>query len=59
MDEEVKTELKEIKQQLEEINKKLDYLEYLSKLEELDEIASAIRRLSPEPQRRHRLPSPK
>lgn len=49
-------ELKNISEQLTEISEKLDNLSYLS---ELEEISSAIRKLSPESQRKHILPRPK
>ena len=56
MDTFIMNELKGIKEQLKEINEKLDNLSYLS---EMEEISSALRKLSPASQRKFIKPKPK
>jgi hypothetical protein len=52
----IEMELRNITTQLTEINERLDNLGYLS---ELEEIASAIRRISPKSSERFHLPKPR
>ena len=52
----IESTLMEISEQLKEINVKLDNLSYLS---ELEEISSALRKLSPDPTREFVKPRPK